>query len=273
MKNYLEFNFSKLSEEEISFLIASLTAIGFEGFEERRNTLIACIPEDLFQEEAFSVAARNFTYSRKLIAPKNWNAEWENSFQPVKIGDFCAVRASFHPENKGVKFDIIITPRMSFGTGHHATTSLMISAMKGHDFLKKNVLDFGTGTGILAILAEKLGGETILAIDNDEWSIANAGENIAENGAKKIALVAADHIPGQFRYDLILANINKVVLLSQMSSIANHLNIDGILLMSGLLKGDLPEIRIAMEKAGIKFLSSEEKEGWVMIFGVLKQAS
>jgi ribosomal protein L11 methyltransferase len=164
-----------------------------------------------------------------------------------------------------VQHEIIITPKMSFGTGHHATTYLMIQNMQRFDFNGKNVLDFGTGTGVLAILAERLGAGTVTAIDNDEWSITNAEENIALNHCSNIALSQADSLQMSTEFDIILANINKHVLIANMGGIKQHLTLDGVVIMSGLLAGDRPDIEKCAVNNGLTVMDCVLKGDWMCI--------
>jgi ribosomal protein L11 methyltransferase len=168
------------------------------------------------------------------------------------------------------RYDIIITPRMSFGTGHHATTYLVIEQMKGINIDKMAVLDFGTGTGVLAILAEKMGALDIDAIDNDEWSIRNAGDNIRDNNCSRIRLIHADSLVGMAKYDLILANINRNILLNQMEAIAQHLQKDGVVLMSGLLQGDQEIIAASAASQNLFIDRVNDRDGWLVLYLINK---
>src|ERR1700741_5040122 len=212
--DYVKILIENISQEQKDILIAQLSLIGYDGFEEGTNYLHAFIQADSFNEEELLDIKPKFSFDRELIKEQNWNEKWEESFQPVEINKFCRVRANFHQPITDFTYEIIITPKMSFGTGHHATTYLMIEFMKDIDIKGKHVLDFGTGTGILAILAEKMGAANVIAFDNDEWSIRNAEENFFVNRCKSITLRKADFIDTEASFDLILANINKNVLLS-----------------------------------------------------------
>jgi ribosomal protein L11 methyltransferase len=266
MRNYLHIKLSPLSKEQQEVLIAQLSEQGFEGFEEGDNWLSAFIPDDEVDEEAFAgLLDESVTMSREIIAAKNWNEEWEKNFEPVVIGSFCAIRAHFHAPVATVQHEIVITPKMSFGTGHHATTSLMISAMETTGMVGKTVLDFGTGTGVLAILAEKMGAGNIIAIDNDDWSIENAAENIAVNTCKHIELYKADTLTLTRLFDIILANINRHVLLANMGSFKQHLTPGGVLLMSGLLYGDREIIETEALKHDLHLVKQERQKDWIML--------
>lgn len=263
MGNYIHIRFQPVTGEEKDILIAQLSELGYEGFEEGTNYVSAYITEEQFSEEFISTL--NKDYKKEIIAPRNWNAEWEQNFQPVVIGSFCAIRAHFHAPITGVQHEIIITPKMSFGTGHHATTSLMIQAMQGLNLAGTHVLDFGTGTGILAILAEKLGARRVTAIDNDEWSINNATENIELNQCSAIDLHQAESLQMPDFFDIILANINKHVLLANMDSIKQHLTTGGVVLMSGLLSGDQRDIETAAGKSGLQVFDRQVQDNWLCL--------
>jgi ribosomal protein L11 methyltransferase len=263
MGNYIHIRFESITGEEKDILIAQLSGMGYEGFEEGLNYVSAYIPEQQYDEDAISTL--NKDYKKEIIAPRNWNEEWEQTFQPVVIGSFCAIRAHFHAPMNGVQHEIIITPKMSFGTGHHATTCLMIQSMQGLDLAGTHVLDFGTGTGILAILAEKLGARGITAIDNDDWSINNAAENIALNQCSAIDLHRAESLQMPDLFDIILANINKHVLLANMDVIKQHLTPGGVVLMSGLLSGDQRDIETAATKTGLEVIDRKEQENWLCL--------
>lgn len=267
MDNYIQLHFANLTSFDQEILIAQLADIGFEGFEQGSDFLVACIPEDKYDKSKLKNILD--THSRvatiKTIAPKNWNEEWERSFEPVIIENFCAIRASFHPPVTGVQHEIIITPKMSFGTGHHATTFQVIQLMKQINFKNKDVLDFGTGTGVLAILAEKSGAKNILAIDNDEWSIDNAKENIETNGCTRIQLLKASEICTDKKFDVILANINKHVILENLASFAKHLQHESVLIISGLLKKDRQEIADAALKENLVVKTQSEKYDWIAL--------
>ena len=200
------------------------------------------------------------------IEEKNWNEEWEKSFRPVVIEGFCAVRADFHDPITDVQYELVITPKMSFGTGHHATTFMLLQAMRSVPFRGKRVLDFGTGTGVLAILAERLGAGQVLAIDHDDWSIANARENIAGNGCSHTIVEKRDELtglPGPF--DIILANINKHVILEQMSAMEQQLERGGVILLSGLLRNDLEDIENEAAKNNLSISDWVTKDGWIAL--------
>lgn len=249
-------------------LIAELTEEGFEGFEERDDALVAFIDETQFSSAIVDAIAdrHQLSYEIETIPQQNWNAQWESSFQPVIVQDFCTIRADFHKVDAHTPYEIIITPKMSFGTGHHATTQLMIQMMKELPLKGAKVLDFGTGTGILAILAEKLGATEITAIDNDEWSYTNTLENIERNNVSrvKVQLGSLEIVEGQ-QYDVILANINRHILLAYMTKIYSILPIGGKVLMSGLLTEDREVIMASASQAGLQLTKEDELNNWITL--------
>jgi ribosomal protein L11 methyltransferase len=242
--NHLRITIAVTDPTQQEILIALLTELGYEGFEQQDDALLAFLPEAGFDAAGLEATLQpwDLAYTTTLLPEKNWNEEWEKNFTPVRVGDFCGVRAHFHPPIPGVTHDLVITPKMSFGTGHHATTWMMLQAMQNLDFSRKSVLDFGTGTGVLAILAEKLGAAHVLAIDNDDWCIENARENITENHCINTFLIKSDKIPRDQAFDIILANINKHVLLREMAEMQQQLKPGGVIIMSGLLLEDFEEI-------------------------------
>jgi ribosomal protein L11 methyltransferase len=245
-------------------LIAQLTNIGYEAFEELPESLKAFIPASQFDREQLLSILGELTYQELEIEKQNWNELWESNFEPVQVEDFVGIRASFHETIRGVKHEIVITPKMSFGTGHHATTYLVMQAMKKIDWEDKTVFDFGTGTGILAILAEKLNAKKILAIDNDDWCIENAWENIGINDCSKISIEKADSAELSDRFDIILANINKHIILANIPYLGNSLKEGGIILLSGLLVEDEFEILKTCESLGWKHQFTNTRNGWIV---------
>jgi ribosomal protein L11 methyltransferase len=253
---------TELSLQEI--LIALLVELGYEGFEQQQDALQAFLPESAFNTAALTALLKpmELAYSTQLLPERNWNEEWEKNFSPVQVGDFCAIRAHFHSPIPGVTHELVITPKMSFGTGHHGTTFMMLQAMQQVDFNDKTVLDFGTGTGVLAILAERLGASQVLAIDNDDWSIENAKENIRENNCIRIDLRKATGPPDNQQFDIILANINKHVLMREMALLAQQLKQGGVILMSGLLLEDFEDIDNQAQKNNLSVSARTAKGGW-----------
>jgi ribosomal protein L11 methyltransferase len=270
-KNYLQLQVSNINSDQAEILIAQLSELGFDGFEETADSLSAFINETDFDESAVNELfdTTDLSYTKSIIAATNWNESWEKNFDPVIVEDFAAVRAHFHAPINSVQHEIIITPKMSFGTGHHATTYMMMQQMSHINFSDKTVFDFGTGTGILAILAEKLGATDIYAIDNDEWSIENARENMEKNDCSHITLALRDEPGSPKKFDIILANINKHVILAYMANIIDNLSTNGLLLVSGLLAEDEADILKAVSNLHITHLKTVSKEKWLcMLFTV-----
>ena len=267
LMNHCKVSFFTQSDELRGRLIAILDEAGFTAFEETDEALLAFIP----QSERAAIALERILpepvrWEEAVIEPQNWNAVWEESFEAVTVPGFCTVRAAFHEANPDSPHDIIITPKMSFGTGHHATTRLMMQAMRDMDFAGKRVLDFGTGTGILAILAKKLGAAEVFALDNDEWSVENTAENIAANGAADISILQGSlEEAGGYEFDAILANINRHILLQYMPGMRSLLKEGGTLLLSGILSDD--ESMITASAAGTELVKGTTlREGdWVAI--------
>ena len=266
--NYIEFKFETVGSDQSEQLIALLGEIEFEGFEEAGQYLKGFIKEEIFNEAAFNSIEKLFpalVYTKTIVENINWNQQWEQSFEPVVVNEFAAIRADFHKLVANVRYEIIITPKMSFGTGHHATTYLMVQQMENIDFKGKTVLDFGTGTGILAILAEKLGAAKIWAIDNDEWSIINAKENIGQNECKKISIEQHSAIPVVQNYDVILANINLNVITANLPSLLSVANAGCQILLSGFLSENEVAVKSAINKAGFQYISTVQRGEWIAI--------
>jgi len=244
MVECVEIIFQSLSEQSRDLLIANLPELGFHGMEETEGGLIAYADVNEFNHAEFEqlCIVHALVFSQQIVKQQNWNALWESNFDPVFIPGQVHVRAHFHPPVEGYTHEILITPKMSFGTGHHATTRMMMTAMLDFDFTQQHILDFGTGTGILSILAEKLGADSIQAIDNDTWSIENVAENLKMNDASRCSVFLGETLDELGNADIILANINKAVLIQHVVSIYNHLNTPGKLLISGLLQEDYDDI-------------------------------
>lgn len=265
MQEFVKVFFKEIENSAAEILMAELSDEGFYAFEQNENTFIAYCKKEDFTEKWRTFLPENMEVAIEIVENKNWNAEWESGFQPVVVEDFAAIRADFHAPISTVKHELIITPKMSFGTGHHSTTFLMIQAMSALDFRGKSVIDFGTGTGVLAILAEKLGAEKTLAIDYDEWSVRNTEENLAANFCKKINIIQGDHIPAESKADIILANINFNVLSAAAEQITQSLMKGGFLLISGFYTADADSISIIFKGNGLEEIRREERQGWCVM--------
>lgn len=267
MSHYIQIKFENISQEQSDLLVAQLNEIGFDGFEEEEKSLKAFIPSNNFDENSLRhiTTSLQLDFSKTIIDETNWNQVWESNFDPVIVDDFVAIRADFHQPIKNVRFEIIITPKMSFGTGHHATTYMMMQQMREIDFTNKTVFDFGTGTGVLAILAEKSGAKTVLAIDNENWSIENAGENTKRNNCSVVKLKQAYTAKMDGRFDIILTNINKNVILDNLEVLMKQLSKNGLLLLSGLLAEDEEEILAKCNEQGLQILTKAERYNWLFL--------
>ncbi len=267
MPEFLLFTVSITDEQQKEIAVAHILNAGFSTIEETDEGLKVYLGE---KEDSGSfrklLSELNFiNYKESVIAETNWNKLWESNFEPVTVAGFCAIRADFHAAIKNTEYEIIITPKMSFGTGHHATTYMMIEQMKTIDCKDKNIFDFGTGTGVLAILAEKLGAFAVTAIDNDTWSIENAAENIARNNCTKINLYNSEKIPSGLLFDIILANINRNIILDNLDYLYNQLKPGGTLLLSGLLAEDETDITAAALTLNLQPGPVLHKAGWISI--------
>jgi ribosomal protein L11 methyltransferase len=251
-------------------LIAFLDDFNPSGFEQTDEKLKAYFEEKDFVYDEILKMLEGYPYEISQVEEQNWNAVWEQNFQPVVVEDFCAIRAHFHAPVKDVKHEIIITPKMSFGTGHHATTYMMMQQMRDIDFKNKTVFDFGTGTGILAILAEKLGAAKINGIDVDDWSIENARENFERNDCRKITVSLSSNLPNE-QFDIILANINRNVILAYMEQLVTIVKHDGLVLLSGLLAADANDITKAAQTNDLKSIKQLERQGWLSLLFNYKQ--
>jgi ribosomal protein L11 methyltransferase len=268
MKKYIQVQFQNVTSLQTEMLIALLSEQSFAGFQEEPGILNAYIEEEDFDEFAVTEISNSVqtTFEKKYIEETNWNELWESNYSPVLIDDFVVIRAAFHQPYIGIKHEIIITPKMSFGTGHHATTTMMIRLMKDLNFQNKDVLDFGTGTGILSILAKKMGASKVLAIDYDDWSIENAKENFEKNNCDSIELQKADTVEQLSEtFDIILANINKNVILDNLSFFADKLNKGGILLISGFLIADETNMETAAVSFSLKITRYSKEKNWMAL--------
>lgn len=265
--DYIQISIEVGSTEDSDLLVARLADWGFEGFEESDTILKAFVPYFQWTRESLEkiLNEEGIKHSKSIIKERNWNAEWEAGYSPVDVDDFCLIRAGFHEGNPNMKFDIVINPEMSFGTGHHATTWLMVQTMRNMQHQGLSVLDFGTGTGILAILAEKMGAKKVVAVDFDPRCIENSRENLEHNACTRIWLVEADKVGRDDRFDLILANINKHVILTNLPAIAKALEPGGHAVLSGFLEADIEDILLAANGLNLKPATRMVKDGWAAI--------
>jgi ribosomal protein L11 methyltransferase len=268
-KTYIEFQFTVNPLQPASeILIAELSYAGFESFVENEEGVTAYVVSEEFDEEAFAglhiLQSDEFeiTYTSQEIEKVNWNIEWEKNFNPIIIDDQCSVRAPFH-EKPETEFDIIIEPKMSFGTGHHATTHMMLQFILKNDWDGKTVLDIGCGTGVLAILTEMKGAKSIDAIDIDNWCYLNTIENVERNNCERISVYEGDAslLEGK-HYDMIIANINRNILLEDISKYSECLNPCGKLFLSGFYIEDIPAIEEECNLNGLKIEDELEQENW-----------
>ncbi len=296
-KEYIQRAFDFENQDQLEILVAQLSNLGFDGFNEeeaatsinngvgmssvlgtsaglgegaghcktfilQQDYMVHNIENEL--NNIFSL--HNLKYSKSIIKEENWNAVWESNFEPVRVGDFVGIRANFHPSfDPKVQYEIQITPKMSFGTGHHATTFTVMQLMENLDFRGKSVYDFGTGTGILAILAEMLGASEVLAVDNDPWCIENSEENLQANGSSKITiqLVEAAFQPRDF--DMIIANVNRHIIEANLEALSQVSNSNSTLILSGLLIEDQYDIISLAQKNNWQFIQSQPLDGWVSL--------
>jgi ribosomal protein L11 methyltransferase len=253
-------------------LVARLNEINYETFSLDENILKCYIKTSVIQKNdtidiILSLSQQTkINYSFKDIEKKNWNANWEQSFSPVKINSHCIIRADFHKEDKNIKHEIIITPKMSFGTGHHETTFLMLNEIFNINVSKLNILDMGSGTGVLSILSSKLGAKTILAIDIDEWAYENSIENSLLNNTNNIKFLKGDiSLIENKTFDCVLANINRNIILRDLVKYYKLLINGGKLLISGFLVEDFDLVYKKINKIGFKLINKKNKNKWLML--------
>ncbi len=271
MTPYLEFNFKITPLEPWNeILMAELIEIGFDSFTEEHDGILGYIPENIFKEEELkevpllNSSEVTIKYSYEQMPNINWNEEWEKNFSPINVEDKVLIRAEFHESNPDMH-EIIIQPKMSFGTGHHPTTHLMIQQMLDMDLENKKVLDMGCGTSVLAIYAKQRGAGETTAIDIDEWSVENSNENAARNNVElKISQGTADNL-GSENFDTILANINRNILISDIPTYVSVLNDGGQLLLSGLCFFDVDDILEVCTEQNLTLERKLQREEWVSL--------
>ena len=271
--NYTEItlNIAGVPEFIVELLPYLMEESGYEGFHNTADKLFAYIKTDLYDPARLrqllnSNDLHHAGFSARLVPDKNWNEEWEKNFEPVVINGRCLIKAPFHEVPVHYPYEIIIEPKMSFGTGHHATTTLMVQELFHTEVAGKLVLDAGCGTGILAILSEKLGASQVTAVDTDEWSYRNSLENIAINNCKSIEVIHGDAATvSSAIYEVILANINLNVLKASLGNFSRMLKSGGILVMSGILSDDVLSLRHESELHGFVFETSKVLENWALV--------
>lgn len=254
----------------IQILIAEFGALGFNTFKENEDGFItdwegefdSALLQDIANRYSDTAA---FTYSIKETIKQNWNKEWEKNYDPIIIDNTCVVKAHFHTELPAYPIELIITPKMSFGTGHHETTHLMLAEMLTIDFKGKSIMDAGTGTGVLAILAKKQGASKAFAFDIDDWCVENTQENADVNGVEvEVIKSSIEEIDLDKKYDIVLANINKNILLSQMKYYLYALSNNGTLMLSGFYETDLVDIKKKALEVGLTFQHHKVRNNWTM---------
>ncbi|MGL4598872.1 MAG: 50S ribosomal protein L11 methyltransferase [Bacteroidia bacterium] len=271
--DYIELTF-RLSPRlpAADILVCELADLGFESFVDTPTGFQAFIAADHWDQTAVSAciiehaALGEIHWEQKHVPAQNWNAVWESEFQPVLVGDSCVIRAPFHPKPEGVTFDLIIQPQMSFGTGHHETTFLMVQKLLTMDLVGRSLMDYGSGTGVLAILAALRGAAPVSAIDIEENAVLNARENAANNNVAFISVEQGDksRLSG-LMFDVILANINRNVLLDSFQACAQSLNSGGHLLLSGFFHTDIPALETAAAVHGFSKSDEARKSEWALL--------
>jgi len=267
MSSYKEYDFRLHQNNGLQeILMALLATNGFEGFVETENGFLAYTDQDLDPNDILSDYTKHFSFSSREVPEENWNKSWEAQIKPLVIEDQIYIKTSFHPE-KNYPLVITIDPKMSFGTGHHETTFLMIKQLLELNLKGQKVLDMGAGTGVLSILANKLGATDIYAVDNDKWAYENMLENFEKNHTPNIKSYLGDAATmADFpNFDIILANINRNILLNDMQYYVAKLKPGGLLILSGFYKEDIPLLKNEAQKYGMIFESEKEKNRWMSL--------
>ncbi len=297
-KEYIQIAFDFDNQDQFEILVAQLSNLGFDGFNEEEvatginngvgmSSVLGTsaglgsgaghcktyILSSDYLENNIEIELNNIfsliglKYFKSIIKEENWNAIWESNFEPVRVGDFVGIRAHFHPSfEPAVKYEINITPKMSFGTGHHGTTFTVMQMMSEMDFKGKSVYDFGTGTGILAILAEKLGASSVLAVDNDDWCIENALENLQQNESKSIVIEKVETALQEKQFDIVLANVNRHIIEANMEALSLAGKSHSELILSGLLIEDRNDMIHLAQKYGWNYQTHKIMNGWISMY-------
>ena len=297
-KEYIQIAFDFDSQDQFELLVAQLADLGFDGFNEEevasginngvgmssvlgtsaglgsgaghcKTFILSSVYQDNQVENELNniFNKHNLTYSKSIVKEENWNAIWESNFEPVRVDDFVGIRAHFHPHfEPSVQYEINITPKMSFGTGHHGTTFSVMQLMGNMDFKGKSVYDFGTGTGILAILAEKLGASQVIAVDNDDWCIENALENIQDNQAKLITIQKVETAKQDQQFDIVIANVNRHIIEANMEELSLAGKSHSELILSGLLIEDRNDMIHLAQQFGWIYQTHKIMNGWISMY-------
>ena len=274
MSDYLEIDIQLHSRQEPiqEHILAMLADFGFDGFREEQGRIYAYIPDETFSSEAFEtfLSGHRLKYQIKTInirsiPERNWNAVWEQNYSPVQITRNCMVRAPFHPPPKGIEYDLVISPRMSFGTAHHETTRLMLETILKGNWSGQKVLDFGCGTGVLAILTDTMGAGSVFALDIDPLACSNARENIALNNGGDVKVVQGEiGLLDEYSFDAVFGNINRNILLKEMQSIGMRLKNSGIAVLSGFYENDLEKLCMEASEHGLFLDSKLSLNSWMV---------
>lgn len=254
-------------------LMAEIAESGFDTFMENEKGFEAFVEESNYDAQKLREikdkynALTPLVFYQDKIEKKNWNEEWEKNYEPILVDDKCLIRANFHIPEKQYPFEIIITPKMSFGTGHHQTTYLMVKNQLEMDHQNKIVMDAGCGTAILSVMASKLGAKQVDAFDIDEWSVVNGNENAEVNSCSNISIRQGKISDLTFEndFDIILANINKNILLDEMHQYASYLTKGGLLLLSGFYEHDIPDLLTEAHRYALVKIKAELKESWASL--------
>lgn len=270
--NYIEYQFDIQPKEPFGeILTAFLADLEFESFVETDNGISAYVRTDLDDESGVQQIIDDLKdvtirYTKKEIIQQNWNEEWESNFHPILVADQCYIRAEFHESKPEIPYEVIIQPKMAFGTGHHETTHLMVEYILETEFEAKDVLDMGCGTSILGILAKMKGANYVEAIDFDQWAVDNSIENAERNKVELNIKLGDSSSLGGKEFDIILANINKNVLMRDIPNYVKNLNFaEGELILSGLMTQDFDDIKSLCESLGLKFINKKQRNEWIAL--------